>query len=417
MQTARKLYAAWEAGHEFDKDQIEALRATSSTVRSRVRGFLLVEGIPKQIVYEMFPKTTVGAKQKMTGAFKLSRPVKMVVAKSLDLEAMPEISDDWTIEKASTAADAIVAYSTNPSSIAGNLAALRGGLKSLNCLDEVISATLRPEVTIAMNTQCEERRAIRATRGLNVPPPFERISDLTTRVQGYLTQENWVPDGQAAADYLVALSARPGENRTLKLTTDGRISGALKKRGNMGANNLVSALGESTAQDLMKLWEDAKQADRAKSMTHLKQLTKKWGIARRDLRAIGSTLAVRAAVLNGTVKNVVEARDVQQAALRHGTPRREAVDNYARVNDDSQVMAATIAELDEEKMGKMKDLLESFKISMRIADLKRLPIINRAVADLCEATPICEELLCHETLEDSDVDEGVDVKAHVEKLL
>jgi hypothetical protein len=289
----------------------------------------------------------------------LSLPVQGTIADALGLEKFPEAAEEWSDpETAHRAASAIVLHYTNPTSATAALTHLRNGLKALLLPQEVVAATYRPRVTEAHNIRAEVRREGRAAEGLHVPPPFIRIADLRARIQGYLQAgPAWVPDGQAAADFLVAFSARPGEASTLDLGERGGVVGALKKRGAEASYNIVSAIGEEMAQALLAAWKRASAKDRRVAMRDLGALTKTWGVQRRDMRAIGSHLAVRAGVIAGDVSTTVGARDVQQAALRHAPVRRAAVDNYARVVDPLAQLGARLAELSDADLDQVRALV------------------------------------------------------------
>jgi hypothetical protein len=104
---------------------------------------------------------------------------------------------------------------------------LRAGLKRLGVSDAVVRATYRPEITTQANALAEAGRAERCAKGLNVPSQSLRIADLSERVAGYLRGGALPPTGQALADLMVALSARPGEVKTLTVVPGGKVVGAL----------------------------------------------------------------------------------------------------------------------------------------------------------------------------------------------
>ena len=345
------------------------LHGLSRSGRSKLRSRLLTRGYTPEQVAVIVPQAAGGRPRVAAreGPFEaLSGPVKSAIADALGLEAFPTAFEDWNdAETASVAADAVVGHYDSPSSAATKLTLLRNGLKALGIPEAVWRATLRPEITTAHNVRSAERRAERAAEGLTVPAPFQRITDLRDRVEGYLAavpQADRFPDGQAAADLLVVLSARPGEAETLTIGERGGVRGALKKRGVEHTYNIVSALGPDTAADLLGLWQRTPLRARTAAMNQLSALVRAWGIQKRDLRAIGAHLAERAAVLAGAVANPVEGRDVQRAALRHAEPaRREAVDHYARVNDPVAQLCAELAELSVEDLARVRAIVDHAK--------------------------------------------------------
>lgn len=337
-------------------------RQMSRAGRSKFRARLKADGFDADQVRALAPMGEPGrpAQDRLPVEFAgLSRPVKGSIADALGLAEFPLTAEDWgSAETASEAADAIARHYENPTSAATALTHLRNGLKSLGVPEEVVVATYRPDITQAHNERAEARREERAAEGLNIPPPFARIADLRARVEEYLLAgPEWVPDGQAAADFLVALSARPGEASSLGLGTRGGVVGVLKKRGVEASYNLVSAIGEETARAFLAAWKRASAAHRREAMRLLGALVADWGIQRRDLRAIGSHLAVRAGVLAGDIQNAVGARDAQQAALRHAAVPRAAVDHYARVNDPVAQLCAQLAELSVEDLNRVRGLV------------------------------------------------------------
>jgi len=356
-------------------EQITILRECTHSVKSKARRYMLDQGLP---VDEFLPKQQPGrVPQPLCRIFpNLSIPLKKAVAAAIEKETLPITMEEWdSPEMSDRAATAIIEYYNKPSSASISLSQFRKGLRVLGCPLKIINTTLRPETTRLMNDQCEVRRGERATEGLVIPELFQRIADLTTRVEGYLDSDE-VPTGQFAADFLVVFSARPGELSTLDLGARGGVIGVLKKRGVVKTYNIVSALTEPTAIRLLQLWRTYTSADRRRAMKELKALVGGWGIQRRDLRAIGAHLAVRSAVLNGEVATTVEARDVHQSALRHETWRRAAVDNYARVVDDATKLAAQVAELPKKQRVQIATLIHKPNIgeeeAWRLAEVASL---------------------------------------------
>jgi hypothetical protein len=340
------------------------LAALTRSGRSKLRGRLQDRGYSQEQVEAIIPSSKGGRPAKApAGTFEgLSEPVRSAIADALGMNAFPTEFLDWNDEEtASAAADAVVDHYDNPTTITTKLTMLRNGLKALGVPEAVWRATLRPDITRVHNERGEARRAERAAEGLQVPEPFRRIADLRARVEALIDRPGEVgyPDGQAAADLLVVLSARPGEAETLTIGERGGVRGALKKRGVERAYNLVSALGPDTARRFLALWQATPLPARTRAMRDLGALVRAWGIQKRDLRAIGAALAERAAVLAGAVANPAQGRDVQRAALRHAEPaRREAVDHYARVNDPVARLCAQLAELSVEDLARVQAVVD-----------------------------------------------------------
>lgn len=237
----------------------------------------------------------------------------------------------WTAERASAAADAIVRAYPNPSSATGLLGKLRIALRGLLVADGVERATLRPEITALHNQRGAERLAQAIAAGNEIPDAYKYLGEFRDRVRAWLQNPAATPQG--AADFLVAFSARPGEEASLTLNEKtGTVSGMLKKRGEAPAEGVpvVSALNHDELYDLYRKWRALPKEDRARAMTGLTPLVAGMGIQRRNLRAVGAYLAGVAA----DPANPAEADRIRVAALRHAVGRIRPAEHYARFEDD-----------------------------------------------------------------------------------
>lgn len=338
----------------------------SKPSRSKARGRLAAAGYSAEVVDVLAPlkngpRASPASEASAWGL--LPGPARQAVADALgacggaaDATALSEEPAYWTAPRAAAAADAIAAHYTNPTSAALNLAALRRALRVVFAAagaipEEVRAATLRPNITRAHNERNDASRAERVARGIEVPPPFERIGDLRARVEAFVAGGDLT--AQTAADLLVALSARPGEATRIEVGERGGVKGvtvaALKKRNKDGAPifAVAGALGEPLAVRFVGAWQARGIKPRADALRALPALARGWGLQPRDLRALGAVLAVRAEVLAGNVANDGQARDAHRAALRHEEPgrHRPAAENYARVNDPVARLCAQLAEL------------------------------------------------------------------------
>jgi hypothetical protein len=334
----------------------------SKPSRSKARGRLAAAGYSAEVVDVLAPlrngpRAPPASEASAWGL--LGGPARQAVADALgvaDPGRLPEAPEYWTPAAASRAADAIAAHYANPTSAALNLTALRRVLRVVFAAagaipEPVRAATLRPDNTTAHNERNDAARAERVARGIEVPPPFERIGDLRARVEAFIAGGDLT--AQTAADLLVALSARPGEATRIAVGDRGGVRGvtvaALKKRDPHGLPifAVAGALGEPLAVRFVDAWQARGIKPRADALRALPALARGWGLQARDLRALGAMLAVRAEALAGNVANDGQARDAHRAALRHEEPgrHRPAAESYARVNDPVARLCAQIAEL------------------------------------------------------------------------
>lgn len=338
--------------------------AMPRALKSRTRSGLMNLGYARDVVEAVIPLNAPG-KQKYKGVFDLlSTPGRNAIVAALGPPGGDIALIEWTPETASLAADTLIAkYETNVVSAVCALKGFRHGLYKLLQLDPavpakqqpIIAATLRPELTKRANAIGAESTRQRGETGITVPEPYERISALVERVQAFVA--GGACTGQTAADLLVSLSARPGEAETLEIGDRGAVKGVLKK-GNLEEQfNLVSALGEQLARQFLELWRARPIAERRRAMKELHPLVAIWGLQRRDLRAVGAALAVRASILAGGAATVQTARTVHRAALRHAEPLATPQQNYERVLDDGPQIAARFAEATPEQRAAILKIL------------------------------------------------------------
>lgn len=331
----------------------------SRSNKTRTRDRLLAAGYPPGVVDVLLPKLAAGGRRPPATVVDegspwalLPGPGRRAIMDRLGVDALPEA---WTSDTASSAADALVAkYGHNPTSVTMALGKFRNVLKLLYAPADVPpavrDATLRPEFTTEHNRLCAARLGERIAAGIEAPEPFHRIADLRTRVLAFIAGDT-PPSGQTLADVLVTLAARPGEADRLELGERGAIkgitAGVLKKTAADGeaVYPVVSALGEGVAGQLLDAWRAVPQRVKTKVRIELTALCRGWGVQVRDLRAIGSSLAVRAAALTGDVENAGQARIIRRGALRHEEGPPNAVNHYERVNDPLAQLCARLAEL------------------------------------------------------------------------
>ena len=245
----------------------------------------------------------------------------------------------------------------NPNTFCNALTNFRYTLKALNVSPEALKASERKDIWASRNATLNARKIVADETPLVVPSPFATVAALTRRVNGYLAYPDGWCNGQAAADFLVALSARPGEVETLELGEFGGVTGVLKKRDKANAYNLVSAIGTETAEKFLSLWKSTDIGTRRAAMRQLDPLVQGWGMRRKDLRKIGAHLAVRVAARDGCVRTAGDARLVRQAALRHD-PFQAPVDYYTGVVDPVARLTALMSELSSGQIARLEALAE-----------------------------------------------------------
>lgn len=315
-----------------------------------------------EVVAVLVPQVPFGRPKVYVGTWQIiTQPVRELIIAQVcagrDLETLA--AADWTPQMAADAADIVVAHYPNSSSAHIALGKLRACLGVVGVAREIIAKTLRPETAKRHNEACELARVARIGVGIEIPECFQRVSDLRDRLEAFVASDpaTSVADAATAADMLVALSARPGESETLKIGERGAVQGVLKKKNRENLYNLVSAVGVELAEATLRRWKCAPADQRKAAMLALSPLCASWNLQRRDLRAIGAMLAVRAAVADGRVQNDGQARELHAAALRHDPAPQPAAVNYARVNDPTMAMAARIADLSPAMLAAVEAIL------------------------------------------------------------
>jgi hypothetical protein len=233
------------------------------------------------------------------------------------------------------------------------LTRLRAAIKALapaDAMEGLRNATFMPQTTAAANERMAAARAVLDGAGVAAPDRWT-LPALRARVAAWLEAPRATPE--ALADLMVVLSARPGEVETLEIGDRGGVpkitAGVLKKRVARDAYPIVSGLGPEAAERVLGAWRNLDAVDRARAARALPAwLVHEVGpdFERRNLRAIGADLAVRAAEQRGEVANDVQAREVQRAALRHEEPpRAQALDHYARLTHATRAVEATLRDM------------------------------------------------------------------------
>jgi hypothetical protein len=328
--------------------------------RSRARVAITRE-YGEEIADRLLPKRKPGRASYEGNFALLSAPARKAIVDKLGVEQLEGLN--WTPELTGAAADALVAKFANPTSAAMALKNLRHGLMGLLGIDPKnaktdprTGATYREEVTTAHNARAAPRLEARARAGIVVPPPYERIGEIVARARAFVAAPAATP--QAAADLLVILSARPGEAELLKVGDRGAISGMLKKKpDDENKYNLISVVGLQLAQQYLEAWRALPAGPKRTAMSGLSLLTATWGLQRRDLRAVGAALAVRAEALEGNAGNVGQARAIHAQALRHAPGRARAQEHYERVNDPMAQLCASLGELSVEDLAAVRALV------------------------------------------------------------
>lgn len=332
---------------------------TSSAARSQWRKALSTAGLSSAQVSAILPRGSAGRPKGQGRPFPgLSAAARGAVSEALGLDEFPTSLAGWSPESVDAAASAIVEHYENHNSAASALTSYRNGLRGIGAPVSLLDVSQRPELSAIRNLEGDHRTAERAAEGLEPPEPFRTIRGLLERVTDYIAQgATWIPDGQAAADLLVTLSARPGEAETLKIGERGGVTGVLKKKTAGESYPIVSALGADNARALLSAWKRAPAKTRGRAMRELQTLTRLWGIQRRDLRAIGAHLAGRAAQISGGAMNPTQLRSTVIGALRHA-PITCAVEHYTRVNDPTPSLSAKFAEMSPEKQAQVLALFD-----------------------------------------------------------
>ena len=352
-------------------EHFENLRADrSNKARSRTP---LLKVYSAQVVEFLLPKLVAG-RPAYTGSYPLlSAPARAAIELALG-EPLDGLA--WTVEKASLAADTLVARYPNIHSACASLKYLRAGIAIALGLDAtamkddpIIGATLREEVTKAKHELGAERLAKRIDEGIELPAVYATIASLTDRARAFVAAPAATP--QSAADLLVIFSARPGEAETLKIGERGAVTGKLtmtgmlkKKADDTNIYNLLSAIGEQPAVQYLEAWRGLPSGDRRMAMTGLTRLTANWGLQRRDLRAIGAALALRHELLEGNVANAAQGRVLHAEALRHAPAKKAAAQvHYERVADPTSKVAADLAELGADDLAEVMAMIAAKRLA------------------------------------------------------
>jgi hypothetical protein len=257
---------------------------------------------------------------------------------------------DHRPENARAAADALVRRHKSVHTQSNKLSHLRNWIKACPYIDTshrqapgqaVIEATFRPEITTAKNNESHRRLLERAAEGLEIPEPWA-ASDGQTGVQKFCERvcawdaepaESLREDPLALADVIVGLSARPGEMSCLRLHMDPAheppryyCSGVLKKRSAEAADRMWPLLtgARGCQAQLADLYQEYRAQPAAEQHRQLEAtrywLDQEYGLPLKQLRVIGSELAVEASGARTDTARQLARR----TALRHEAPQREA---------------------------------------------------------------------------------------------
>lgn len=346
-------------------EHFENLRADrSNKARSRTP---LAKIYSAEVVDFLLPKLVAG-RPAYTGSYPLiSAPARAAIELALG-EPLDGLA--WTVEKAQLAADTLVKRYPNIHSACASLKYLRAGIAIALGLDAtamrsdpIIGATLREEVTQAKHDLGAERLAQRIDAGIELPVPYTTIAALEERAREFVAAPSATP--QSAADLLVILSARPGEAETLKVGERGAITGMLKKKADDDhVYNLVSAIGLQLATQYLEAWRALPSGDRRTAMVGLTRLCASWGLQRRDLRAIGASLALRHELLEGNVANAAQGRKLHAEALRHKPVAKAAAQvHYERVAEPMARVAADLSELGADDLAEVMALIAAKRLA------------------------------------------------------
>jgi hypothetical protein len=253
-------------------------------------------------------------------------------------------------ENARAAADALVRRHKSVHTQANKLSHLRNWIKACPYIDTstrespgqaVIAATFRPEITTAKNNDCHRRLLERAEEGMEIPEPWTAtdgqtaVQKLCERIRGWDAEpeESLREDPLALADVMVGLSARPGEMSCLRLHVDPEheppryyCSGVLKKRTQEAADKmwpLLTGVRGCQAQlvDLFQAYRSQPEDEQSRQLEATRYwLDTEYGLSLKQLRVIGSELAVEASGARTDTARQLARR----TALRHEAPQREA---------------------------------------------------------------------------------------------
>jgi hypothetical protein len=372
LQTADDVNQLFEQRPEIREafDNIsndKKLRFQKSTLRRKLVG----EHIPLEVINVLFPPYKGGKNRKVEGNFiLLSNGLKHQIKEEIkrDIEDIP--LEEWTPELSAEIADIITKYYPNVTTATHALGNMRLGLVNLGIADPdtmknnpILKATLRPEITILHNAKHEENRVIRASEGLNIPPPFQKISDLKDRIKAFIEAPE-TGTVQTLADLMVTISSRPGEVETLKVGVAGGITGALKKRqrkrgqSNDEHYNIVSAVGEDLAIQFVEKWKSQPTKFKNDMVKQLPDYMAQFGMTAKDLRPIGAALALRAETMAGNADTIEKANELHRQALRHEKPRqRQAKAFYEIVKDPLSSLKASLNELSPEAIEAIRHMI------------------------------------------------------------
>lgn len=404
--SAEEVHAYLQANPE----KATRIANTDPSTRSRVRKRLSDSGYSAEAISAFIPK-------------KCDRTVGMLSDKALNaienFLGNPVSKTVWTPITAGHASEAIVGAYSNPSTVARTLTFFRNMLRETGCSEDILEATRRPAITREHNAQAGVARQKRMEVGLDIPKPLQDVVGILNRVDAYVANTKAYPTGQVAADFLIVFSARPGEAETLKLGENGGVVGVLKKRGDTVEYPIVSVIPKDRAQAFLTKWVKASTLQRRLAMRDLSDIVHKWGIQRKDLRAIGAHLAVKA----HAPANVAQGEVLRIAALRHENPTVRAVDHYAIVNEVVVPTTPEVVDTLEDYMDELLGETETPEVDDTIEDyMDELLGETESPEVLVESVPIGTDVdppntptICNTTVNEPSTIDGVyDTHVHVQ---
>lgn len=341
-----------ESFSDYYREELEAL---SGHHKNRLRDILDKRGYSQEQIELLVPR-----KVSLIRGY-MPKRCDDAIAEALGISGkLPRDRRFWTPARVGAAAKAIAEeYEGQLDGAVCNLTKLRKFFKACGMSKREYANSYIRSLTIERNRRREKRTEARGIEGIVLPDEYEKISDLRARVNNYLRGTTPKLNPLMLADLMVTLCARPGEIYTLRTTKNG-VTGVLKKSSERGQSYpIVSALGVDTARRFLDFWNRIPSRAQAEMDEDLEDLVSEWGIQKRDLRAIGCHLAMRANNISTSSATGYSDRMIGVAALRHNPPIKNPVDHYSRVLDDSRSMAAGISELSLRSKQKIRKIIDS----------------------------------------------------------
>ena len=341
-----------EVQHIIDTTTLmDDLNKVIAVTRCRGRGVLKNKGYSEEIIKMLLPLRQVGRP--------VSREYSEVFPKLhgsgyKDLvEALGATDDEikdptwWTCDRVNTATNSVMETYKSPTYKSVSLSAFRNGLRNLGVPPAIVIASARPAVT-AEHIRLQNIRAEQLdAEGVNMPEEFTSVENLEERVRGYIADADFVPSADSAIDFMLALSARPGELTELELGPSGGISGSLKKRGNGDIEfPIQSMIDTDLAKQFVEKWSATPKEIRLDAGRTARKVLKTKGVKTMSMvRKFGAYMAGE--VQNP--KNQAQRYMIEARALRHKITTRPATLHYgARINKPEIDLPAEMDDLIQE---------------------------------------------------------------------